>query len=230
MRKIGIQGSENEGRLNFGKEKEISGIGGRPHNMMPPPIPPHTLHPTSTGTIVVCPVLSVVVSQVLERQSALLLVCAKNPAGMAVSVAVTAKVYGLMADCELAEDPRLEVEDAELPADSLELAVEALELPIPIAPKEGRVVNVPSTLIAPPVAKAGIWKVWLEMVIAEPPAVKVQFAVARLVGLPVNITLSMVYMEEGPLVKRAEFALLVDPGEALLVAVGIERRVRVPSM
>lgn len=139
-----------------------------------------------------------------------------------MSVAVTAKVYGVMADCELAEDPRLEVEDAEL-------AVEALELLVPIAPGEGRVVNVPSTLIAPPVAKAGIWKVWLEMVIAEPPAVKVQFAVARLVGLPVKITLSMVYMEEGPLVKRAELALLVDPGEALLVAVGIERRVRVPS-
>lgn len=64
---------------------------------------------------------------------------------------------------------------------------------------------------------------------AEPPAVKVQFAVARLVGLPVNATPSMVYMADGPVV-MAELVLLVDPGEALvIVTVGIERRVKVPS-
>ena len=76
MKGIGIHGSENDGRLNFGNENETSGIGGRSHNIIPKPKPPHTLHPTSTGTIVVCPLSSVVVSHVLERQSALLLACA----------------------------------------------------------------------------------------------------------------------------------------------------------
>lgn len=76
MKGIGIHGSENDGRLNFGNEKETSGIGGRSHNMIPAPMAPHTLHPTRTGTIVVCPLLSVVVSHVLECQSALLLTCA----------------------------------------------------------------------------------------------------------------------------------------------------------
>lgn len=107
-------------------------------------------------------------------------------------VAVTAKVYWLMAGCELAEDPWLIVEGTESPAEDLELAIKAPELLVPVAPREGRVVRVPSTLIAPPVAKAGIWKVWLEIVMAEPPTVRVQFAVARLVGLPVSVTPSMV--------------------------------------
>ena len=142
---------------------------------------------------------------------------------MAVSVAVTAKVYGIMAGCELAEDPWLVVEGAELPADDLDLIVEGPKFIVLIAPGEGKAVNVPSTLIAPPLADVGIWKVWLEIVIAEPPAVKVQLAVARLVGFPVNAIPSMVYTEDGWVVTEAVLAVIVEPGDALLVAVGIER-------
>lgn len=48
-----MQGREKGGSSGkFGKEKTTLGIGGRPHRMIPPKIPPHAGQPTITGTTV----------------------------------------------------------------------------------------------------------------------------------------------------------------------------------
>lgn len=56
----------------------------------------------------------------------------------------------------------------------------------------GNVVGVPSTLITPPVADAGIRKVWPLLVKGKPPGVSVVLPAARLVGFPIKVTPSIV--------------------------------------
>lgn len=52
----------------------------------------------------------------------------------------------------------------------------------------GNVVSDPSMLIAPPVADAGMARVWPEIVKGMPPGVRVVLPTARLVGFPVRRT------------------------------------------
>lgn len=95
-------------------------------------------------------------------------------------------------------------------------------------PRVGKEVRVPSTLICPPVAEVGTDKVWLEIVTAVAPGVRVLLLETRLVGFPVR-GIPLTILVDRVTVLEGNPALFVDPGAGVLVATCGNKGVSVPS-
>jgi len=97
-----MQGNETVGSPGKpGNRKDTSGIGGKFHSMIPPPLPPHPGHPTMTGTTVCWPSFSVV-SQMFSVHAVLVAPSVEASVGAIVSVEVI--VSGLTSPADVAED------------------------------------------------------------------------------------------------------------------------------